>query len=84
MGRRRSGRRLEPGAHLGSGCHIVDTSGEETDAAPSFQSIAQDRSKDQAWLRAWLVAPHPRMPDLNLSRDEIDDIIAYLSSLEKP
>jgi mono/diheme cytochrome c family protein len=67
-----------------SGCHIVDTSGEGTDAAPSFQSIAHDRSKDQTWLRAWLVAPHPQMPDLNLSRDEIDDIIAYLSSLEKP
>lgn len=67
-----------------SGCHVVDISGEGTDAAPSFQSIAHDRSKDQTWLRAWLVAPHPQMPDLNLSRDEIDDIIAYLSSLEKP
>jgi len=67
-----------------SGCHIVDSSGEGTDAAPPFQSIAQDHGKDQTWLRAWLVAPHPTMPDLNLSRDEIDDIVAYLSSLEKP
>ena len=67
-----------------SGCHVVDASGEGTDAAPSFQSIAQDRGEDQTWLRAWLVAPHPQMPDLNLSRDEIDDIVAYLSSLAKP
>ena len=67
-----------------SGCHVVDSSGEGTDAAPSFQIIAQDHGEDQTWLRAWLVAPHPTMPDFNLSRDEIDGIVAYLSGLEKP
>lgn len=65
------------------GCHVVDTSAEGTDTAPSFPSIAQDHGADPRWLRAWLVAPHPQMPDLNLSRTEIDDIVAYLSSLEK-
>lgn len=29
----------------------------------------------------WLEAPHPLMSHLNLSRGEIDDIIAYLDSL---
>lgn len=67
-----------------SGCHSVDQSQTGTDAAPSFQSIAQSQTEDDAWLKAWLAAPHPAMPDLNLSRAEIDDIVAYLSSLAKP
>lgn len=67
-----------------SGCHIVDASGQGSDAAPSFQRIARDRNEDQAWLKAWLVSPHPSMPNMNLSREEIDDVVAYLSSLAKP
>ena len=78
---------VEIGAFLASkwcsGCHLVETSGTGTDAAPSFQSIARNRGADQAWLRAWLISPHPPMPNLNLSRLEIDDLVAYLASLPK-
>lgn len=28
-----------------------------------------------------LMAPHPPMPNINLSRDEIGDIVAYLQTL---
>jgi len=66
-----------------NGCHIVDASEEGTDAAPSFQSIAQHPDDNQAWVRAWLTSSHPLMPNMNLSREEIDDIVAYLSSLAK-
>jgi cytochrome c len=67
-----------------AGCHIVDMSGHGAAYAPSFPTIAQERGKDQRWLRAWLISPHPPMPNMSLSRGEIDDVIAYLESLAKP
>jgi cytochrome c len=60
-----------------SGCHVIGSSSHGQDAAPTLPRPDRDRS----WLRGWLTAPHPPMPDLHLSRQEIDDIIAYLSSL---
>ena len=32
-------------------------------------------------LRVFLQTPHNRMPDLHLSRTEIDDLIGYILSL---
>jgi hypothetical protein len=34
-------------------------------------------------LRAFLQTPHWRMPDLHLTRDEIDDIATYILSLRE-
>ena len=34
-------------------------------------------------LRAFLQTPHSRMPDLRLSRDEIDNLTAYILSLRR-
>ena len=63
-----------------SGCHLVDGVG-SSDVVPGFRQIANDPSKTRDRLRAWLSSPHPMMPDFNLSRPEIDNIIAYLESL---
>lgn len=62
-------------------CHVVEGSGRGTDVAPAFATIAHRNPADDAWLRAWLAAPHPPMPNLSLSRQQIDDISAYLDSL---
>jgi mono/diheme cytochrome c family protein len=62
-------------------CHIVDDSGHGSDAAPPFSNVAG--RKGNRWLRAWLAAPHPPMPNFNLSRQQIDDIVAYLGSLPR-
>jgi mono/diheme cytochrome c family protein len=64
-----------------SSCHLVDSSGQARDAAPPFAAIAKRRAADRAWLRAWLISPHPPMPNFNLTRQQIDDIVAYLQSL---
>lgn len=64
-----------------SGCHLVDQSGQARDTAPPFTAIARRHAADRSWLRAWLVAPHPPMPNFNLSRQQIDDVVAYLESL---
>lgn len=68
---------------LCTGCHTVDAIGPGTDAAPPFLRIARDRGQDRKWLRSWLTAPHPQMPDMNLSPMEIENIVAYLDSLTK-
>lgn len=49
-----------------------------SDAAPTFTMIAR---RDPAALRTFLSRPHPPMPPLVLSNDEIDALIAYLQSL---
>lgn len=62
-----------------SGCHVIGNASNGQDTAPSLPPNGQD----QKWVRAWLADPHPPMPDLHLSREEIDDIVAYLSSLPR-
>jgi cytochrome c len=65
-------------------CHIVDDTGYGTAAAPALPMIARQRAGDRRWLRAWLAAPHPPMPNMKLSQSEMDDIVAYLDSLARP
>jgi mono/diheme cytochrome c family protein len=63
-------------------CHVIgDTSsGTVPQGPPSFRSIARGgRTADQ--LRGLLSHPHGEMPDLALSRSEIDDLIGYIGTL---
>ena len=65
-----------------SNCHVV-APGQAAggDGAPAFTTIADtaaDRTDD---LRAWLADPHPPMPNLDLTRNEIEDLLAYIESL---
>ena len=46
---------------------------------PSFSTIAHARTTDQ--LRAFLSHPHGAMPDLSLTRAEIDDLVGYIETL---
>jgi mono/diheme cytochrome c family protein len=62
-------------------CHVIGGATRGQDTAPPFDAIAAKHAGDRAWLRAWLTNPHPPMPDFHLSREEIDDLIAYLETL---
>jgi len=66
-------------------CHRVapDGPGPTTDAAPSFRSIARMTSTTSMSLRAFLQTPHANMPDYRLTREELDDVVAYLISLKR-
>jgi mono/diheme cytochrome c family protein len=64
-----------------TGCHGAANSTTMTDAAPSFSAIAQRNRQNRTWVRAWLTGPHPAMPGIDLSRRQIDEIVAYLNSL---
>ncbi len=63
-------------------CHVVaaDQQSAKVDAPP-FADIAFRRPDDKAIAR-FLIDPHPKMPDMSLSRREIDDIVAYIRSLD--
>lgn len=63
-------------------CHQVAPDANATDVAPGFPAIAKDPAYTDARLRGWLSDPHPPMPKLQLSRREIDALVAYVRSLE--
>ena len=63
-------------------CHIVapdQRSG--ADNAPSFVSVARRPDFSPAKLSSFLRDPHPKMPNMELSRGEADDIAAYIAGL---
>jgi mono/diheme cytochrome c family protein len=63
-------------------CHVVASDQKTANAdAPSFADIAVRRSDAKA-LSAFLADPHPKMPDMHLSRREIEDLVAYIRSLD--
>jgi mono/diheme cytochrome c family protein len=66
-----------------SGCHAVTADATvRSDAPPSFVSIARRPATSEDSLRAWLSAPHPSMPDFELSRAALADLTAYILSLK--
>jgi hypothetical protein len=49
--------------------------------APDFQAIANTPGMTATALRAFLQTPHPKMPNLILTPEQSDDVIAFLLSL---
>jgi cytochrome c len=63
-------------------CHVIggNPAGPVPQGPPSFQMVAHSgMSADQ--LRAFLSHPHGAMPNLALTRAEIDDLINYIETL---
>jgi mono/diheme cytochrome c family protein len=63
-------------------CHIVtndQTRG--ADNAPAFASIAKIPGFSAEKVAQFLMDPHPKMPDMQLSRDETRDLGAYIATL---
>jgi cytochrome c len=68
---------------LCAGCHIVAEDGKGSDTIPSFPGMANNAAYTENRLRGWLFNPHPPMPAIHLTNDEVDAIIAYIRSLKK-
>ena len=65
-------------------CHVV--SPEQTRASadvPPFAAIAKSPNFDTKRLAYFLLEPHPKMPQMALSRSAADDIAAYIETLRK-
>ncbi|MGH6925993.1 MAG: c-type cytochrome [Propylenella sp.] len=64
-------------------CHLVAP--EQTSAtteAPPFASVAERSAEEIGALAAFLADPHPPMPQMSLTRQEIQDLLAYIASLK--
>ncbi len=62
-------------------CHVVaaDQQRGNTQAQP-FSAIANKPDFEEAKLAYFLLAPHPVMPDMSLSRSEAADLAAYIKT----
>jgi mono/diheme cytochrome c family protein len=61
------------------GCHsagpVVD------DRIPSLASLAKDSSRTEGAIRAFLMRPHKPMPPLEISTQQIEDIVEFLKTM---
>lgn len=85
-----SAQKFEPSAARGrelalrlcANCHLVDGSAK---AAPegigTFRGIANRPGQSADRISNTLILPHMPMPDTQITRDEIQDILAYLETL---
>jgi mono/diheme cytochrome c family protein len=79
---------IESGANLAtrwcSTCHVVNAAQRQASAdVPPFATIARGPNFSVDRIATFLLEPHPKMPNLGLSRSETDDIAAYIGSLVK-
>jgi mono/diheme cytochrome c family protein len=66
-------------------CHIVSPQqASGTTEAPPFATIAKEPEDELEKLELFLAALHYPMPPLSLSRTEIRDLVAYITSLKIP
>jgi mono/diheme cytochrome c family protein len=66
-----------------SSCHVATAEQiSATTEAPTFESIAERSAEEIERLSIFLTSPHGPMPPLDLSRTEIDDLIAFIQSLK--
>lgn len=67
-------------------CHLIGEGQAKpqgtTDSVPTFRGIANNPAIGEQRLKGFMTVPHPMMPDLNLTRREVDDIAAYIRSMK--
>jgi mono/diheme cytochrome c family protein len=65
-------------------CHLVAPDQKRASAdVPPFATVAKMQNFNSRRLAYFLLEPHPKMPDLSLSRSAADDIAAYIESLRR-
>lgn len=65
-------------------CHLVATDQlQASTEAPPFATVARKPDFDTNRLAFFLLEPHPKMPNMSLTRSEAADIAAYIASLAK-
>ncbi|MGA7032927.1 MAG: cytochrome c [Pseudolabrys sp.] len=59
--------------------HVVSADQQQgTTQAPPFSAVASRADFGETTVAYFLLTPHPRMPDMNLSRGEAADLAAYI------
>ena len=63
-------------------CHMVVTGQKASTEAPPFSAVAKRPDFNEAKVAFFLLDPHPKMPNMQLSRTEVADIAAYIATLK--
>ncbi len=67
-----------------SSCHVVASDQRQASGdAPPFSTIARNPNYNVDRLAFFLLDPHPKMPNMSLTRTEATDLAAYIASLAK-
>ncbi len=68
---------------LCKGCHVIGSQSEGTaqEGPPTFPTIANRPAQTAERIMGALVSPHPPMPDMQLTNEEMLNIISYLETL---
>lgn len=61
-------------------CHVIGE-GPGPDAGPAFSALSPVAGWSADALRAWIMDPHGAMPKLDLTDQEIRDLVAYIRGL---
>lgn len=71
---------------LCTNCHVVtpQPTGPVRADVPGFPSIANRPGVTAQGLAGAIIIPHPAMPGVQLTVQELRDIVAYILSLKKP
>jgi mono/diheme cytochrome c family protein len=65
-------------------CHLVTSDQQRASSdVPPFATVAQSPNFDGKRLAYFLLEPHPKMPQMALSRAAADDLAAYIETLRK-
>ena len=65
-------------------CHVVAANQQRpTGEAPPFAVIGRRPDFDMTRLTNFLLNPHPKMPNMSLTRTEASDIVAYIAALAR-
>jgi mono/diheme cytochrome c family protein len=66
-------------------CHVVTPTQRRAviDQAPPFATVAKRPGFSASKTAAFLLNPHPKMPDMSLTRSEAADLAAYIASLAR-
>ena len=79
-------RRAENGMQIArrwcASCHVVASNQRTASEAPPFAAIAKSPDFDASKVAFFLLNPHPKMPDMSLTRNEAADLAAYIASLK--
>ncbi|NJO32453.1 MAG: cytochrome c [Rhodospirillales bacterium] len=67
-------------------CHVIGRAGPGDTArvdVPSFSAIANRPGVTAEQLAGRIIVPHPAMPNVSLTVQEIRDVVAYILSLKR-
>lgn len=78
----------EPGRRLAERwcdeCHVPGAPVKgQAGVAPSFRAVANDPATTERSVRVFLRSPHPTMPNVSLTREQIDDLVTYILGLKE-